>query len=193
MTGARHHTIEVAGLAAASVALVALMAIRFADMPIAIPAYAVLMVVLVVQTWIDLRTRRLPREITYAGIAIGAPLLTIAALVTDEPMRIWTMLAGAATALAALWLIHAASRSGMADGDVRFAPLLGMYLGWIGLALVPIGLFFAFVAGAVASAVLLATRRTDRRSTVAFGPFLAIGTVAAIMLGEPFLDLAVAR
>ncbi len=193
MTGGRRNTIEVAGLAAASVALVALMAIRFADMPIAIPAYAVLMVVLVVQTWIDLRTRRLPREITYAGLAIGAPLLVVAALVADEPRRIWAMLTGAALALAALWSIHAASRGGMGEGDVRLAPLLGMYLGWIGLALVPVGLLFAFVAGAVASAVLLATRRPDRRSTIAFGPFLAIGTVAAIMLGEPFLDLAVAR
>ncbi len=169
------------------------MVVRFAGMPVAIAAYAVLMMVLVVQTWIDLRTRSLPREITYAGLAVGAPLLTIAALVVDEPRRIWMMLVGAAIALLVLWLVHVASRGGLGEGDVRLAPLLGLYLGWLGLAFVPVGLFFAFVAGATVGIVLLATRRFDRSDAIAFGPFLAIGTVAAILMGEQFLDLVLSR
>ncbi len=36
----------------------------------------------------------------------------------------------------------------MGDGDVRLAPLLGMYLGWLNPGIVLPGLFFGFVAGA---------------------------------------------
>ena len=49
---------------------------------------------LVAQTWIDLRTQRLPRSITYTGIVLGGIALTITAIVIDEPERIWMMVAG---------------------------------------------------------------------------------------------------
>ena len=51
----------------ANAALYVLMAIRFDDTRAAIPAYCILMSVLLAQTWIDLQTKRLPREITYTG------------------------------------------------------------------------------------------------------------------------------
>ena len=104
---------------------------------------------LVAQTWIDLHTQRLPRSITYTGIVLGGIALTITAIVIDEPERIWMMVLGAAIALVAMWLIFWISKGGMGDGDVRLAPLLGMYLGWLNPAIVLPGLFFGFIAGAV--------------------------------------------
>jgi leader peptidase (prepilin peptidase)/N-methyltransferase len=165
--------------------------IRFADTPAAIPAYVWLLVVLAVLTAVDLRTRRLPREITYTGIAVGAPLLVIAALMLDEPERIWMMLLGAAIATAVLGLAHASSRGDFGEGDVRLAPLLGLYLGWLNPALVAVALFVAFVAGAAVGAGLLATRRIQRNASLPFGPFLALGTVVAILVGQPFLDAVI--
>ncbi|HRB05287.1 MAG TPA: prepilin peptidase, partial [Ilumatobacteraceae bacterium] len=99
--------------------LFVLMAIRFEDVRAAIPAYCILMAVLVAQTWIDLKTQRLPREITYWGIGLGAVGLAVAAIVIDEPERIWMMALGAAIALVTMWLIYTLSRGGMGDGDVR--------------------------------------------------------------------------
>ena len=40
---------------------------------------------LVALSWIDLHTRRLPREIIYGTAAVGVPLLVVAALVEHEP------------------------------------------------------------------------------------------------------------
>lgn len=173
--------------------LYVLMAIRFEDMRAAIPAYCILMSVLLAQTWIDLKTKRLPREITYTGIVLGAIALTAAAVVLDEPERIWMMALGAAIALAAMWLIYAVSRGGMGDGDVRLAPLLGMYLGWLNPGIVLPGLFFGFVAGAVVGVVMMALDRAGRRTAVPFGPFLALGTIVAIFVGQHFVDLVLAR
>jgi leader peptidase (prepilin peptidase)/N-methyltransferase len=177
----------------ANAGLYMLMAIRFQDMRAAIPAYCILMSVLIAQTWIDLKTKRLPREITYTGIVLGAIALTIAAVVIDEPERIWMMALGAVIALAAMWLIYAASRGGMGDGDVRLAPLLGMYLGWLNPGIVLPGLFFGFLAGAVVGVVMMALDRAGRRTAVPFGPFLALGTVVAIFVGQHFVDLVLAR
>jgi leader peptidase (prepilin peptidase)/N-methyltransferase len=151
------------------------------------------MSVLLAQTWIDLHTQRLPREITYVGMILGAGSLSIAAIVIDEPERIWMMALGAAIALAAMWLIYTLSRGGMGDGDVRLAPLLGMYLGWLNPGIVLPGLFFGFVAGAVVGVAMMALARAGRRTAVPFGPFLALGTVVAIFVGQHFVDLVLAR
>jgi leader peptidase (prepilin peptidase) / N-methyltransferase len=177
----------------ATAGLFVLMAIRFDDERAAIPAYCLLMAVLVAQTWIDLHTQRLPREITYWGIGLGAATLTIAAIVIDEPERIWMAALGAMIALAAMWLIYHFSRGGMGDGDVRLAPLLGMYLGWLNPGIVLPGLFFGFVAGAVVGVAMMAGSRAGRRTAVPFGPFLALGTVVAIFVGQHFVDLVLAR
>lgn len=184
---------DLGGLIPAAAVLIALMAIRFADTPAAILPYSVLMVFLVLLSWIDLRTHRLPREIIRVGIVVGGVGLTAAALVIDEPERIWMMVLGAGLALGIMWSIAKASRGQLGDGDVRLAPLLGLQLGWLNPGIVVPGLFFGFVLGAVVAVVLLVTGHADRRSSVPFGPFLAAGTVLAILVGQPFIDLVLAR
>jgi leader peptidase (prepilin peptidase)/N-methyltransferase len=76
----------------------------------------------------------------------------------------------------------------MGDGDVRLSPLLGAYLGWLNPGLALVGLFFGFVSGAVVGVVLLVSGRAGRKSSVPFGPFLALGTVAAVFIGQSFVD-----
>jgi leader peptidase (prepilin peptidase)/N-methyltransferase len=174
-------------------ALFALFAWEFQDQRAAIPAYCILAATLVAQTWIDLETQRLPREITYTGIVLGGIALAVAAIVLDEPERIWMAALGAGIGLAIMWAIYTLSMGGMGDGDVRLSPLLGMYLGWINPGIVAPGLFFGFIAGAVVSVALMATSRAGRRTAVPFGPFLALGTVVAVFLGQPFVDAVLQR
>lgn len=169
-------------------ALFVLFGVRF-GVSVELVAFCVLAAALVALTWIDLREQRLPREITYVAIAIGAPLLAAAALVAGEPERIWMMLLGAGIALALMFVIYLGARGGMGEGDVRLAPLLGLYLGWLNPGIVPVGLFFGFLLGAIVGVALMAARRGGRRTAIPFGPFLAAGTVVAVFAGQPFLDL----
>ena len=159
----------------------------------ALPAFCVLGAGLVALSWIDLRTKRLPREIIYVTAALGIPLLCVAALVRHEPRRMLTMLIGAALALALMGLIYAASRGGMGDGDVRLSPLLGAYLGWLNPGLVPLGLFMGFLAGAIVGVTLIAVGSAGRKTAVPFGPFLALGTVVAVFVGQRCIDLVLHR
>ncbi len=159
----------------------------------ALPAFCVLGAGLIALSWIDLRTKRLPREIIYVTAAIGIPLLCLASLVRHEPRRMWMMLLGAAIALGFMALVYVASRGGMGDGDVRLSPLLGAYLGWLNPGLVAVGLFFGFFSGAVVGVAMMATGRAGRKTAVPFGPFLAFGTIIAVFVGQRFIDIFMRR
>lgn len=154
-----------------------------------LPAFCVLAVGLVGLTAIDLRTKRLPREITYTTAAIGVPLLCVAALVEHEPERIWMTFFGAAIAFALMGVIYVASRGGMGDGDVRLSPLLGAYLGFLNPGMALVGLFFGFASGAIVGIALMVARRGGRKTEVPFGPFLALGTIVAVFYGQAYIDL----
>ncbi len=156
-------------------------------------AFLVLASGLLALSWIDLKIKKLPRQIIYVTALMGVPLLCIAAIANDEPRRMWMMAVGAACALVFMLLVYAVSRGGMGDGDVRLSPLLGAYLGWLNPGFVAVGFFLAFLTGAIVGVGLMAAGRGGRKTAVPFGPFLAAGTIATIWLGQPMIDLLLHR
>lgn len=150
-------------------------------------AYCVMSFGLLVSTTVDIRTHRLPREISYATVVLGAPLLMLAAHVTGEDHRIRSAFLGALLALAVMGLFYVVSRGGLGDGDVRFSPLLGMYTGWSSLHDVVDGLFLGFATGAVWGLSLVILRRAGRKTALPFGPFLALGAVLAVLVPGPLV------
>jgi leader peptidase (prepilin peptidase)/N-methyltransferase len=103
------------------------------------------------------------------------------------------MALGAACALAFMGLVYVLSRGGMGDGDVRLSPLLGAYLGWLNPGLVAVGLFMGFLAGAAVGVAMMAGGRAGRKTAVPFGPFLALGTVVAVFVGQRCIDVFMQR
>mgnify|MGYP000341681376 FL=1 len=168
--------------------LFAVTAIHF-DGDITVAAFCVLMSGLLVLTFIDLRTHRLPREVTYIVMGIGAVLLSVAAIVDDQPQRIYMAALGAVISVSVMSVLYLLSRGGLGDGDVRMSPLLGMYLGWLNPGLALVGLLYGFILAALASAMLMIFGRANRRTAIAFGPFLALGTLAAILHGQVLIEI----
>jgi leader peptidase (prepilin peptidase)/N-methyltransferase len=140
-------------------------------------------------TVIDLKTKRLPREVSYIVMALGAPLLVIAALIEGESRRIYMALLGSVIALAVMGVLYAMSRGGLGDGDVRLSPLLGMYLGWLNPGLALVGLLYGFILGAVIGIMMMIMGRADRQTQLPFGPFLAAGSVMAIFYGQNLINV----
>lgn len=180
----------------ANVAAWVVFAVRFHDdLFAALPAYLFFGSLLVTQSAIDIRVRRLPRQNTFVGIVLGGASLVVAALVVDEPRRIWMAGLGAVIALALIGGVYAISNVVYGDdvafgfGDVLLSPLLGLYLGWLNPGIVAPGLFFGFILGSIAAGITILTRRGDTSGQLPFGPFLALGAVAAVFVGQPFLDL----
>jgi leader peptidase (prepilin peptidase)/N-methyltransferase len=142
----------------------------------------VLVALLVPVALIDLDHRIIPNVLTgpaaLAAVALGLAL--------DPSGQVERLAAGALAG--GFFLAAALARpGGMGIGDVKLAGVLGLFLG----APVAVALLVALVAGVAASAVIAARVgvRAARRTAVPFGPFLALGGVAAVLAGAPLLDL----
>ncbi|MBS1847119.1 MAG: prepilin peptidase [Actinobacteria bacterium] len=132
---------------------------------------------------IDFRTYRLPDRIDTPLLVGSIPLIVVVSLVQHRPHDLLWAAIGAVgywLLLALMWLIHP---RGMGYGDVKFARVLGLFLGWTHPVLILYGLMFAGVAGSVIGiGMLVATR--DRTKGFPFGPWLAGGCVVAILISE---------
>jgi leader peptidase (prepilin peptidase)/N-methyltransferase len=157
-----------------------------------LPAALVFTVASCVLAAVDLRDRRLPRQIVFP--ALGAIELTLiaAAVATGEPRRLIASAIGACAAFSALLIVHLASPEGLGFGDVTYALLIGATLGWFGLARVGLGLLLGFVAGALVAGPL-AVLRQDRHTTFPFGPALALGAWVALCFGDQLAHLTLTR
>ena len=73
-------------------------------------------------------------------------------------------------------------RETMGGGDIKLTAAIGAFLGW---KLLLVGLFLAFVLGAVGGLIYLAIGGRDK--TIPFGPFLAAGALLALVIGQALL------
>jgi leader peptidase (prepilin peptidase)/N-methyltransferase len=136
-----------------------------------------LILVVVPAALIDLEHRIIPNRITVPG-ALVAIVLGVTLDPSGEPAR---LIAGAAAG-GFLLLAALAYPAGMGMGDVKLAAVMGLFLG---RAVAP-AMLIAMVAGVLAGAVVIARQggRSGRKTAVPFGPFLALGALVAIFVGE---------
>lgn len=133
---------------------------------------------------IDVDHHRLPDSIVlplYPVLLVGLVLAGVLSgkwpwLPALVGAAIWAGLIGA------LWFFSGGRAMGF--GDVKLAPILGATLGWVGLASAVVGLFVAFVLGAIVGIGLMVASRAHRRSKVPFGPFLLGGALVGLLAGE---------
>ena len=153
--------------------------------------------VLVVLTIIDIEHQLLPTRVIYPSLLVGAIALSIAALVDDDADRILDMVIGAAVFGGIFFVIfYAAPAGGFGFGDVRFALLLGAFVGYIGApGLVLLAMFLSFFTGALIGIALKWWERRGseddesfRKAKIPFGPYMALGSAIAIFWGQRILD-----
>ena len=129
---------------------------------------------------IDIDTHLLPRRIVYRTIAAAMPLLVLSAFF-DSTGSIAGMLIGGLGMWLMLRVLEVLSRGDLGGGDVGLGALLGLYLGWISYEAILVGLFTSFLVGGLFALVLLVTRKANRHTHFAFGPFLIVGTLIAVL------------
>lgn len=163
--------------------------LRFADATWGeLLAYLGLFTVLAALAVIDIERYRLPDLIVLPSLVVSIAWVAVVSAVNGEPARIRSALVGGALYFGFLFLAHLISPRGMGFGDVKLAALMGLYVGWLGsttldaVVLVLWAMLIGFVAGSVIGVVLLVARRRNR--PFPFGPFLVLGTVAAIVLSR---------
>jgi leader peptidase (prepilin peptidase)/N-methyltransferase len=173
------HSMSVAVVIATCASLYAAVANRFSHDLTAL-TFGVLVGAGMWLTLIDIDTHLLPRRIVYRTTALVMPLLIVCAFFDDAGSVLGMFVGGFA-----LWMVmrvlEVLARGGLGGGDVALAGLLGMYLGWISYEALVIGLVTAFMVGGVFALLLLITRRANRTTRFAFGPFLIVGALVAVL------------
>jgi leader peptidase (prepilin peptidase)/N-methyltransferase len=147
--------------------------------------HAMLLLLLIPITFIDLQHRLILNKITYPGMLIGLLLSLL-----ESPQQFWQPVTGLVAGGGALLLIGWAGQKvfkqeSMGGGDVKLAAMIGAYLGAPRTLAV---LFLAFVIAAVISLVGMALGKLHRRSTIPFGPFIALATVTFISFGDQIVS-----
>jgi len=89
---------------------------------------------------------------------------------------------GAAAFFLAIFLVT--KGRGMGFGDVKLAILLGLLLGFPHII---VGLFLAFLFGAIIGVILLLRKKKGLKSEVPFAPFLIAGTFIALVWGTQLI------
>jgi leader peptidase (prepilin peptidase)/N-methyltransferase len=135
--------------------------------------YFFLLSLLVAATVVDLKYRIIPDKLNLAGLLFGMPFL----FVSREAF--FSGAAGFLVGGGLLLLVAVVSRGGMGGGDIKLAAVIGLYLGWEHLLL---ALFLAFIAGGTVGILMLLLRLKKMKDTLPFGPCLALGAMAAVLI-----------
>lgn len=85
-----------------------------------------------------------------------------------------------------LFLYFITRRKGIGFGDVKYAFVMGALLGSPGII---IGLYVAFLTGALIASILIVVRRKSFGNTIAFGPFLVMGTIISLFWQNPLWSI----
>ena len=149
-----------------------------------LPGYLYLAAIAIALAAIDLDVMRLPDKIVLPSYGVTPVLLIPAAIAERSWDAVIRSLIAAALMYALYWLL-AVPLSGMGRGDLKLAPLLGLYLGWLGWSAVAIGLFAGFLLGGVVGVALMAARLAGRKSPIPFGPYMLAGAFLAVFAAGP--------
>ncbi|GAA1141244.1 prepilin peptidase [Nesterenkonia lutea] len=131
-------------------------------------------------TVIDLSVRRLPDVFVLATVAALLVPLGLAAAMGEEWDALGRSLLGAAVLLFGYLLLAMISPSGLGLGDVKFAAVIGAFLGWFGWSHVAAGTVFGFLLNGVIALLVLLSRRGSRDTDIPFGPSMVLGAICAV-------------
>ncbi|MEU4677441.1 A24 family peptidase [Micromonospora sp. NPDC023737] len=133
--------------------------------------------------FIDVAVHRLPDRFTWPAAAGVGALLGLAAM-NGAGAGPWlrAVLGGVGLALFFATTTLLLGARGFGLGDAKLALGVGALLAWHGWPVLVAGLLLALGLSALVSLGLLAARRVRWSGHVPFGPFLVLGTIAALLL-----------
>jgi leader peptidase (prepilin peptidase) / N-methyltransferase len=176
-----------AGLAGAAAAAVAGLVLGWEwSLLVVLPLVPVAVALAVV----DWRTRLLPFWLVAPSYLLVVVTVVLSWLLDGDLGEPWPLvrallgwvLAGGLYLL--LWLVYP---RGMGYGDVRLSGVLGIALGFLGWSELVVGIYGGFLLGGVIGGLLTVLRRVERTG-YPFGPFMLVGALVGVAVGQPVID-----
>ena len=148
---------------------------------------------LVALTFIDFDTQLLPDDITLPLLWLGL-LFNLNGGFTDLNSAVIGAMLGYLILWSVFWLFKAATwlisrlktgvgvgKEGMGYGDFKLLAAIGAWFGW---QLLPAVILLSSVVGAVIGIGMIMFRGKSGGTAIPFGPFLALGGIAALFFGQ---------
>jgi leader peptidase (prepilin peptidase) / N-methyltransferase len=143
--------------------------------------------VLILILIIDYNWMIIPDELTILltilTVAYRVVLTVTGIMQTDDFVNTMLAAVGAVSFFGTLWTVTRGR--GLGFGDVKLVFALTLLMGWPKML---VGFFASFVSGAVIGVILLASGRHKRGQPIPFGPFLILGTVLSLVVGQAIWD-----
>jgi leader peptidase (prepilin peptidase) / N-methyltransferase len=141
----------------------------------------VFVIALVALTFIDFDTQLLPDDITLPLLWLGL-LINLNNGFTDITSAVVGAMAGYLVLWAVYWLFKLVTgKEGMGYGDFKLLAAIGAWFGW---QLLPAVIMLSSVVGSVIGIGLILFKGKTRQTAIPFGPFLALGGIAALFYGQ---------
>lgn len=150
---------------------------------------------LIALSLIDLDTMTLPNSLTKSGLLLGILFQLTSSFIfrSGSEETIEQLMFGVSGAVLGLWLFDliriggsiAFQQAAMGGGDAKLMAMIGAWLGWKFLLLSG---FLACAMGAFVGGGAIAIGILNRQQPMPFGPFLALGALIALFVGDTLLS-----
>lgn len=124
----------------------------------------------------DLRRRTIANRINAAILA-----LTLGSVFVVPQISLASRCLGVVCVSLPMLLLSCRRPGAFGGGDIKLMAAGGAFLGWRGILL---SMALAIVAGGAACMALLLFQKKNRKEPVAFGPFLCLGMILVLFLGD---------
>lgn len=136
---------------------------------------------LIALTFIDFDTQLLPDDITLPLLWLGL-LFNLNFGFTDLKSAVIGAMAGYLVLWSVFWIFKIIrGKEGMGYGDFKLLAAIGAWFGW---KLLPAVILLSSALGAIIGIALIVMTKRNKEVPMPFGPFLAVGGVAALFFGQ---------
>ena len=149
-------------------------------------AKAILCLSLISVFFIDLKHRIIPDVVTLPGIALGLFFSFFVKSPSVVNSLIGIFVGGVLFYLSAVLGELLFKKESMGGGDIKLAMMLGAFLGWQKILLV--FLASALLGTIIGGTALLFSKKVKETRMIPFGPFLALGAILAMFLGDTLIS-----
>ncbi|MCR4717934.1 MAG: prepilin peptidase [Lachnospiraceae bacterium] len=124
--------------------------------------------------------------IIYDGFNIVVFVISIISIFTMPGMGIVERIIGIFVVSVPMYIIQLVIPNAFGGGDIKYLAASGLLLGW---KLELVGVLIGILLGGFYGMYLMAAKNYDRKTHFAFGPFLCIGVLTAMFIGQDIIEL----
>lgn len=148
-------------------------------------SYWVFLSALMTIAFIDIEHQIIPDVISLPGIGVGLLLAWLTLPLSVLQSLIGALVGGGVIYLVSFISLAVLGKEGMGGGDIKLMAMIGTFLGWKNTLLT---IFLGSVTGSIIGVSLILFKKKKRDDYIPFGPFLVLGAIISLFLGNRIIN-----